>query len=70
MKEISLKKRQEWDIILWFFIMLFGGLTFFFFKMKLPIMIPVAGLLVSFYLMYRNNKIALKEIKGVKGDGK
>jgi len=67
MKEISLKKRQEWDIILWFFIMLFGGLSAFAYVAKFPVILPVVGFLVVFYLMYKNNKIALKEIKEERG---
>jgi len=63
LKNLSLEQRQEIDLLLWFFIMIFAGLIFFFFKLNLPVIIPISSLIVSFVLMARNNKIALKEIK-------
>jgi len=69
-KDLSLDERQTVDLILWLCIILSGGSIIFCFKLGVPIMFPTIPFLISFYLMYRNNKIALKEIKKNKEESK
>lgn len=62
-KELTLEQRQCRDLLFWMGILLSGGLCFAFYTINYPIILPVIPLLLSFYLMYKNNKIALKQLK-------
>ncbi len=62
-KELTLDQRQSIDLLLWLGILLSGGICYAFYSFAYPIILPAIPFLVCFYLMYKNNKIAMREIK-------
>jgi len=67
-KDMTLDQRQTLDILFWMFIFLSGGSMVFFYLMKWIIFIPFIIFVISFYLMYKNNKIAMTQIKKERND--
>jgi len=64
---MNLDKRQDLDILLWDLVISFSALFYYSLHENKILLFPIFLLLsVSLFLLYRNNKIALEEIKGGK----
>lgn len=63
-REISLDRRQDIDILLWFGIISIGATTYVsFLEFQQYTIYLIIILVILFRFMYVNNKIALKQIK-------
>ena len=68
--KLTLDQRQNLDLLYWCIILASGGCIVAFGMEGLPVIIPVIPFIISIYLTYKNNKIAIAEMKEKKNETK
>jgi len=69
-RDMSLKTRQSLDLIFWLMVFISGSMLLYSYIKNIPLLYAGILFVISFYLMYKNNKIALKQIKEKETDNK